>query len=270
MRNQQRFGITCIEVTVMLACTLALLAITAMVFAGDDAAMNVHKKTRMDAAQASQIHKALIIYANDNEGKFMIPGLVNRLAVGDDQGPQLAGQQIPGMGQEDESRNTTADMYSAMIAQQFFTPDLVVSPVERNPHVKVDKDYDFDAYNPAEDTYWDSKFTADLKTGSNTSYAHQPIIKRTAAKVWSNQMFPDLAQLGNRGPKDGKLDPDSYTCGPHGNWAGNIVFGDNHTEFLQSTTRNGDNLFKADERDNDSLLVFTKLVKDGKLELQFD
>jgi hypothetical protein len=274
MRSPRRNGMTRVEVAVGVACAVVILSLATGLFAqGENANVKGHKKTHMDAAQAGQIHRAMIIFANDNSGRFVIPGLINRLAIKEDAGAALAGRHVPGMGPEDESANTTANLYSSLIAQMFFTPELVVSPIERNPSVTVDDDYDFDAYNPAKDTYWDSTFAAELRKGSNVSYAHQPITK-ARRDLWRNTMDHHLAQIGNRGPKDGGLDPDSYTCGPHGNWAGNIVFGDNHTEFFGTTTPEklkGDNLFAADaERELDALIAFTKSVKDGEAALQFD
>ena len=274
MIPNRRSGMTRVDLAVGVACVAAILTIVTTLFAqGANANFTGHKRTRMDGAQASQIHKALIIFADSNDERFAIPGLINRLAVEKDKGPQLAGQQIPGMGPEDESINTTANLYSALIAQMFFNPDLVVSPIERNPNVKVDDDYDFDAYNPANDVYWDGQFTADLDKSSNASYAHQPITK-ARRNLWRHTKDLHLAQLGNRGPKDGALDPASHTCGPHGNWAGNIVFGDNHVDFFSTTTPEnlkGDNLFAADEgHEADALIAFTKSITDKEAELQFD
>lgn len=259
MSIHKRHGLTRVDSCTVLACGLALSAIGAVAFAQREE----QSKTATDKAQLLEIHKAMLIYSGDNRGMFPRPGLINRLPV-DGMGD------VPGRGEEGTSQNNTAAVYSSMVAQHYVAPELVVSPVERNPKVTVDTDYNFDDYNPVKDIYWDPKLTADLKTGSNASYAHTPIADQRARRQWVNHLDSNVAQVGNRGPKDGAIDPDSYTCGPHGNWAGNIVFGDNHCEFLNATTRNDDNLFKADDSKSDSLLAFTKLIKDGKLELQFD
>ncbi len=271
MKRFQRHGLTRIDVLGGLVCIVAALAMSAIVFAqGGRGNPNVHAKTLKDAKQQEQIHQAMLIFARESEGTFPRPGLINRLAD-----PDL-GRHIPGRGPEDVSANTTANLYSCMIAQNYFTPELVVSPVERNPNVSAkanENGYDYDAYNPVDDSYWDSDFKADLKTKSHVSFAHPPLVDPHVDR-WLDEMRPNYAQLGNRGPTDGTLDPDSYTCGPHGNWAGNIVFGDNHFEFLNSTTPASlkvDNLFAVDkERKLDSLLAFTKSIVAGKAELQFD
>jgi len=275
IRNTQRNGFTLKEVLVGLACAVWMLAMSTVLIAQDDGGVAVKSKSEIDAKQSSRIHQALIIFANDSEGRLAVPGLINRLAVQADAGDALAGRQIPGMGPEDESLNTTANLFSALIAQQYYAPKQLVSPIERNAGVTVDDDYDYDTYNPANDSYWDTTFVADLRHTSNVSYGHQPILKSRRA-LWMMSQPPSrvLAHIGNRGPQDGAVGYDSVTCGPHGNWAGNITFADNHTAFLESTTPaelQGDNLFAADpDRELDSLIAFTQFVKDGKAELQFD
>jgi len=264
MSHSRRNGLARADVLAVCSCAAIAAVIGSVAFAQAERAQPTqHVKSIRDATHINQLHKAMIIYANENKGILPMPGAIDRK-------PDKELGEVPGKGEIDWDANTTANLFSLLIAQNYFTPELPISPVERNPKVTLDQDYDYGAYNPVQDSYWDAKFTADLKTGSNVSYAHQPIVKDTVAKVWSNSMLPDLAQIGNRGPRDGALDPGSITCDPHGNWAGNIVFGDNHTEFLHATARQGDNLFKADEREIDSLLAFTKLMKDGKPELQFD
>jgi hypothetical protein len=251
---------------------MTLLAISAVVFARD-AKDNpqTHARTISDANQLESIHQAMILYARDFNGNLPRPGMINRLA------DPHSGRHLPGRGPEDVSANTTAKLFSCMIAQNYIRPEHVVSPIERNPNVRAkavdDNRYDYDSYDPVNDSYWDSDFKADLKTGSNVSYAHPPLVD-PHAKLWRDDMRPDYAQLGNRGPRDGRLDPDSSTCGPHGHWAGNIVFGDNSVKLLTTTSPDelkGDNLFAAEkDRAMDSLLAFTSKVFDGKAELQFD
>ena len=89
--------------------------------------------------------------------------------------------------------------------------------------------------------------------------------------------------LGNRGPKDGIRDPNSWTYGRNGKWAGHIVFGDGHVEYTEVFTPNGlfwedrgqrlpDNLFRMEDGPGgiDVILAFTKeMTTDGPV-LQYD
>jgi prepilin-type processing-associated H-X9-DG protein len=198
-------------------------------------------------------------FSRQFEGKYPRPGLVNRL-------PTAAGDE-PGRGPEDHSLNTTANLYSCLIAQNFITPQIVISPAEANPVVVAKNDYNLDAYDPANDVYWDESFAADLEAGSNTSYAHLPLTGKRGRDWWTDTLDADRALLGTRGPKDGLDDPDSYTYqffGRGKSWAGNICFADGHAEYLESftfTTSSGalsDNIFS--DADGFNFLTFTKEV----------
>ena len=56
---------------------------------------------------------------------------------------------------------------------------LLVSPVKRNPAVKVIDDYDYDVYDPRNAVYWDPAFAADLTEEGHASFAHLPISGNT-------------------------------------------------------------------------------------------
>ena len=92
-----------------------------------------HPLSVKDASQLAEIHQAMVIFANEWGGLLPRPGLINRLPV------ELDGQlrQIPGRGEEDISLNTTANLYSSLIAQNYFAPTLVISPVERSPSTNL-------------------------------------------------------------------------------------------------------------------------------------
>ncbi len=180
-------------------------------------------------------------------------------------------------GGRDPTLNTTANLYSAMIAQQYTVPQQLVSGNENNPAVIVDGDYDFSAYAPASESWWDPRFKADLQVESNTSFAHVPLHGRRLRQQWRFTGGSRTALLGNRGPKDGLDDPSSLTCGRDGRWAGNLVYGDGHVEFLDTFVPPGlaygdgaerfpDNLFAMEEGPDggDAILTFTKIMnRDG-------
>ncbi len=275
-RTRVRCGVCQIDVLAMIACVTLLCVIGSGVLGQElptksDKPRPIHPRSIKDQAQIKQIHQAWIAFAREFGGIFPTPGLINRLK------DPILNREVPGRGPEDLTANTTANLYSTIIMQNYFAPQLIISPVERNPNVKVKHDYDWRAYNPVDDVYWDPRFKADLTKESHTSYAHMVIFGKRKEAHWGDDMSARFPILGNRGPKDGKLDPDSYTCGPHGHWVGNIVFNDNHVELLKTTTpervrfdskgeKKQDNLFAFDDGIGgvDAILTFTsEMSKDG-------
>lgn len=226
-----------------------------------------------DGTQLKHIHKAFLIFAAEFDGVMPLPGLVRRLPVD--------GQRIPGRGEEDITLNTTANLYSLCITMNYFCPELVVSPWERNANVSIREDFGWDQYDPIRATYWDNGFKADLTDTSHTSYAHLLLTGERKAH-WRDSMRPDLIHLSNRGPKDGVGDPKSYTCDDDGRWQGNIVRGDNATEWLTSMTHDdfkttddegdavADNFF-ARQGSDDLILTFTQKISEaGEGTIQHD
>lgn len=223
-----------------------------------------------DGAQLKEIYQAWIVFADDNKGRYLVPGLIDRR-------PDPILGDMDGTGPEDYSLNTTANLYSAMIAQDYFNLNYLISIFERNPAVVQDKDYDYNAYDPPNDVYWDPTFVADLETGSNVSYAHMPLVGNRMVLQWRNTGDANVAVLGNRGPADGVASADSYSCGKNGSWLGSLVFNDNHLETLSATAGlkiggGPDNLFNFDSalEGLDQVLAFTKEVKDIQSVLQHD
>ena len=149
---------------------------------------------------------------------------------------------IIGQGPERNSVNTTRNLYSAMIAENFLPTNLLISPVESNLVVREDLDYDFSAVQPTMSVFWDSGFKTDIASSAgecNTSYAHlciggkRKIIRwRDGTKTASNE-----PAFSNRGVEDGVQTGDAYTKSPtlefhdsEKRWVGNVVYADNHTQ----------------------------------------
>jgi hypothetical protein len=259
------------------AATVALIVVAGVAFAGGGHGLRTKERSLRDSTQLRQIHQVLIIFAREMDGRMPRPGLIDRLPTEVDGVPR----EIPGRGEEDVAQNTTAALYSLLVVQNWITPELPVSPVERNPRVAVCAAFDFDSYNPVEDVYWDPGFRADLAEASHASYAHLPMFGKRMEHQWRDSLLASEAVLGNRGPQAGEPDGASYTCGPHGHWAGNIVFNDNHTELLSSMTRDAlrlpsgepDNLFAMETgpAGGDAVLAFTKSMDPEKgPTLQYD
>lgn len=238
-RNRKAF--TLIELLVVIAIIALLVGL--LLPAISKAQRNA--KTVRDGSQLKEMHKTLLIFADSQGGRMPTPGLINRLPVG--------GLQLPGTGDEDHTQNHTANIYSVLIAQNYFNPDICVGPTEVNTNIKVKQDYNRAMYNPTNDVYWDPTFRADmtLTNGSNTSYAHMALINRRKAVKWRNTGDAGTPHLGTRGTggsftgptgfggQGGSITGNDYSRSPtlelHGpmrEWQGNVAFGDNHVELL--------------------------------------
>ncbi len=266
-----RRGLGRVEV---LAIVLSVAVLFAIVVISLQFAVRGHPQPphMADATQIKGIHQSLLIFARQNDGLFPTPGLIDRLPI--DVGGGL--QELPDRGEEDISKNTTASLFSVMVMQNYFDPVQCVGPTEPNPKVTVYGDkgpqYNWNNYNPAAGIYWDPEFAADLKTGSNVSYAHLPLFGERKIKQWRESLDANFALLGNRGPRNGDPAVQSITYDihpPFDKWTGNICFNDGHVEFMDSMTHNGDNFF-ADEDGRDMFLTFTARVAAGQPVFQHD
>lgn len=186
-------------------------------------------------------------------------------------------------GSKDISENNTANVFSAMVMKNYTTCKQLISGNEYSGYVQEKIDYDFTAYNAAKKMYWDKSFVADLSDLSNVSFAHVPLYGDRFDDHWQNSLDSRFPILGNRGPKDGVENPQSFTYGRNGQWGGHLVFGDGHVEYVNSFTPSGitftdrgetyaDNIFKVDGRANggDAVLAFTKKMTKNGPELQWD
>jgi prepilin-type N-terminal cleavage/methylation domain-containing protein len=235
-------GFTLIELLVVIAIIALLVGLLLPALA--KAQRNA--RSMKDSTQIKEIHKSFITFANSNKGKLPIPGLIDRAAYTDPGIPGLG--QIPGYGPEDPKMNTTARLYSALIAQEYFNTDILIGPTEVNPIVVEDLDYDFSAYSPADDNYWDDDFEVNIwaEPGqgnySNTSYAHQAICGDRKTVKWRVSQDSTYPILGTRGTEQGIMagepgydkSPTLLLHGPKRLWVGNICFADNHTGQIEN------------------------------------
>lgn len=238
-------GFTLVELLVVIAIIALLIGLLLPALAKARANANSLK----DKTQIQQIHKAALGFANESKNKLPVPGLINRKAD-----PSLNNQQIPGQGPEDFQQNSSANLYSAMIAQNLFKPDLCIGTTEVSPVIIQKTEYDYGAYNPSGDTYWDTTFKCDpsLTPGngeSHSSYSNLALCGHRKKNRWnSNQdaSTPTFATRGTGGtylnqPYGGAITGPEYSNSPtlelhlpKQQWVGHVCFNDNHTETLNS------------------------------------
>ncbi len=244
---------------------LAVVALRALntSFTGAGSALEGTVSSFSDGQHLSAIFQSLAANAHFSEGRLLVPSDI--------------------AGRSDGALNSTADLFSAMIANHVAMPDQLISANEYSPLVWPDDDYDFTAYDPAAGVFWDPGFVADLALRSNVSFAHVPLYGERLRRQWLASAGHRAVLLGNRGPRDGVQDPSSYSCGRNGLWAGHLVFGDGHVEFANTFTPPGlsladraspvpDNVFAMEEGPGglDAILTFTKRMTESGPEIQHD
>lgn len=249
--NRNARGFTLVELLVVVAIIAILIGL--LLPALSNAQRNA--KSLEDSSRVTQIHRGFLNYANiDAAGKLPTPGLIRRAQVAG-AGPNGANAFVPGQGAEQQNQNNTANLFSSMIAKNFVTTTLVVSPVEQNPIVKEKTDYNFQSYNPAAtgDQYgprqWDESFKVNFQNANdggansvaNASYAHLALIGDRKKYYWNNKAGSTRPVLGNRAPHHGAFQGGNYSKsytlllhGPLDTWEGYVCYGDNHVNMERS------------------------------------
>jgi prepilin-type N-terminal cleavage/methylation domain-containing protein/prepilin-type processing-associated H-X9-DG protein len=243
---RKRHGFTLIELLVVIAIITLLMGILLPALANARRAAQTVK----DSTQLAQIHKGMVTFSRQFDGIFPRPGRINPLAFN--------GVETPGLGSEDISKNTTQNVYSACIAQNFFDAELVVSPAEVNGRVITKNDYNHERYSPINDIYWDGdntgvydgwnagEFAADVDDISNTSYSHSTLTGKRGRDQWRDNLDSEWTMLSNRGVENGSYSPAIYnaslTLQIHAgrrSWEGNVCYADGHINFEDAFTPDG-------------------------------
>lgn len=191
-----------------------------------------------DSTQLRSIQQAMVAWANQNNGDFPLPSLID-----------LNDATVREKG---AAKDHTANILSTLIYYGHISTELAVSWAESHTAaIEQDQDYELDNPKAAADptkALWDPAFSADFTGGKigNTSYAHLlPAGPRRT--LWRDTFATTQPIIGNRGPeiasysrgKKGRFtpeyaNPDTYTFLIHGSrtsWEGNIAYNDGHVYF---------------------------------------
>jgi hypothetical protein len=198
-----------------------------------------------DATQIRGIQQGMVLWAQNNNDLYPLPSSVDKMNTT--------------VADKGTAKDTTGNIYSMLIYNGFFSPELCVSPAEVNTSIKVMTDYSYSdpvkAAKPAQ-ALWDPAFAADFtggKTG-NFSYSHtQPSGGRL--KKWTNDFEPEEVSVCTRTPeiksvtcdadKSAKVEyADEKTLTSkifgHGKcWSGNAAMNDNHVDFVEDKIHPG-------------------------------
>ncbi len=255
--GQLRRGFTRIELVIVLVCIVIVLVIAALMLRQTGGRGNVNHRQMKDATQLGGIAQSLGVLSREFNNVLPSPSIIARKPVAI--GGEL--RYVSGRGEIEVTLDTTANLYSMLIAQNYATPDLLISPLERNPRVIQMARYNWDEYDPKNGVFWDSAFQADLDVESNVSYAHLLLWGERKTQLWRDSRNAGVGIISSRGPAGGVETPTSFTCDAQGNWRGHIIAGDGSINWHTSLT-GWEHLFRIDEglEGADPVLTFTREI----------
>jgi len=261
MRKNKAFTLIELLVVISIIALLIGLLLPALAKANQSA-----RETK-DRAQMKQVHQGMLTFANsDKNGSLPIPGKIDRKGTTQGVGEVAS--------QSNTTRSLYSCMIAKeFFTPELLLGPTEVNPVVIEMGKGGTAAYDYSQYSPAEDKYWDYNFgdkvsifqnsmnTTDkiVKTEfalgeqnkvpqyCNTSYVHNALWGIRMNTMWKNSGDATKPLIGTRGldsKKQNKLGQeakDNYQhnyatqlIGPKQEWNGNLVYGDNHVEGINT------------------------------------
>jgi len=240
-RRTHRRAFTLVESAAVIASLTLILFMAGL----GHSTQNPRDRTRLCATRLNMIHKGAILFANDFGGSFPVPTKISA---------ETAAANA-------QSGNSSANFFSCMIFNTYYSPGVAICPDESNPNVKEQKEYRYGTGDDPgwKDTWqWDPAFSADItRPGANVSYAMLALVGERVEKEWADSLNRNFAVFADRGTRDGAFDAESLTLKRHGqpmDWTGNVMFNDGHVQAYtfgaddpKAFIVKEDNIFKSDD-----------------------
>ena len=250
------------ESAMVIAC-MAVIGSLSLVSAGMIRSGGNGSVASQDADKLRNLHRSMVLFACDDvTGALPTPGRIN-----------VWTRPYADRMTENQGKNTSGHLYSALIAQQYISTADVISPAEAATNVieyngtSGGTGYEYEAYDPANDSYWagdvpdpysygsgpvyeknelfrtaiNRPFQPDAGNACYASYAHLQLCGKRKWLDWRVDAGANKPLLSNRGPKNGTSTGEDYTMSPtllfyepHDAWQGNVLFGDGHVLFAET------------------------------------
>lgn len=254
------------ELVVVIAVTLIVVLVTTVMIVGGRRG-GFHDPPLRDVTEVRGILSGMVVWSQSNRDRFPLPSVLD-----------TANATVPDTG---AAKDTTANIFSILVYNSFFPPEVLASADEKNPNIVRMDDYAFDHPATAVDplkALWDPALNADF-TGAkpaNVSYANLlPVLTQpdAAGRIWYGaNSNPTQPVIGNRGPQiesvsaggaptytplpPGKTSYSVLTHGKPGKWLGNIGYADNHVDFETVLSPHGITYTTADGKRRPDVLFF--------------
>ena len=176
-------------------------------------------KSKKEMVQLRGLQQTNAVYASENDGKFVLPGDVNR--------DKVSGVFIPNVGETNPYHNNTAAIASCLISHKYAEPEIMVSPAENQGQIGVMGQitegggepvaYDYTMYNPTQGDFWDDNFRANLDTEDEVdhiSFCNLTLVGAGRRGRWHDTAGGDTIVWSSRGTLNGDMSLDDYKYSP--------------------------------------------------------